>query len=80
MVTCGGALTSFHRVLPTVTLGYAVIDLLDGLKLGLDFLTHGLILLLFALYMCENEKNEILSTMLALEVSCFLFLSSLNVP
>jgi len=68
MVTCGGALTSFHRVLPTVTLGYAVIDLLDGMKMGIDFLTHGVVLFTFALYMCENEKNEILSTMLALEV------------
>lgn len=71
MVMCGGALTSFHRVLPTATLGYAVIDLLDGMKLGLDFLSHGLVLLGFALYMCENEKNEILSTMLALEVRIY---------
>lgn len=69
MVMCGGALTSFHRVLPTVTLGYAINEFLDGLQLSFDFLTHASVLLTFALYMCENEKNEILSTMLALEVS-----------
>ena len=66
---CGGALTSFHRVLPTVTLGYAINEFMDGLTLGIDFMTHASVLLTFALYMCENEKNEILSTMLALEVS-----------
>ena len=65
---CGGALTSLHRVLPTAALGYSIHDLIDGISLGADFLSHGVVLFFFALYMCENEKNEILAIMLALEV------------
>ena len=67
-VLCGGPLTSLHRVLPTAALGYSIFDLIDGITLGPSFLAHGMVMVAFALYMCESDKNEIFAVMLTLEV------------
>jgi len=68
-IQCGGPLTSLHRVLPTASLGYSVFDLIDGLTLGADFLSHGSVMLAWSLYMCETQKNEFFSPMLIMEMS-----------
>jgi len=68
-ILCGGPITSLHRVLPTASLGYAVFDLMDGIKLGADFLSHGSVMLAFSLYMCITNKNEYFAPMLIMEVS-----------
>lgn len=66
---CHGPLTSLHRILPTVSVGYSVFDLLDGLHLGADFLSHGAVMFLFSAYIMEVDKNQVLAVMLTLEVS-----------
>jgi len=68
-VMCLGPLTSLHRILPTASVGFSVFDLLDGMRMGADFLSHGAVMFLFSAYVMEVDKNEVLSVMLTLEVS-----------
>jgi hypothetical protein len=44
---CLGPLTSLHRIIPAITQGYAVCDIVNGIHLlskglGPEFLAHGL--------------------------------------
>ena len=69
-VLCHGPLTSLHRVLPTASVGYAIFDFIDGIRLGsLDFAAHGAVMFTFSTYIMEVDKNEILAVMLTFEVS-----------
>lgn len=68
-VLCHGPLTSLHRILPTAAVGFSVFDLLDGMRMGADFLSHGAVMFLFSAYVMEVDKNEVLAVMLTLEVS-----------
>lgn len=36
-ITCQGPLTSLHRFVPAITMGYGLFDIFDGLSHGLDF-------------------------------------------
>jgi hypothetical protein len=48
---CYGPLTSLHRLLPAITMGYSIFDLIDGIFLGPDFLLHGFAtLIVFSFY------------------------------
>jgi hypothetical protein len=38
-VLCQGPLTSLHRILPAITMGYALFDVVDGFTTGLDFVS-----------------------------------------
>ena len=69
MVRCGSPVTSLHRVLPTVSLGYAILDLVDGFAIDLAFMMHGIAFFTFSLCLSEINKNELLAIMLTLEVS-----------
>lgn len=39
IVGCGGPLTSLHRIVPAITMGYGIFDILDGVGHGLDFVS-----------------------------------------
>ena len=36
-IVCEGPLTSLHRIVPAMTMGYGLFDILDGFSHGLDF-------------------------------------------
>ena len=36
-IQCQGPLTSLHRLLPAITAGYGLFDIIEGLHLGMDF-------------------------------------------
>ena len=66
---CQGPLTSLHRLLPAITMGYATFDFLDGLTLGLDFMLHGAAtLLVMSVYVFANAP-QVVTPMLLMEVS-----------
>jgi TLC domain len=67
---CGEeALTSLHRLLPAITLGYSIYDVIAGLSLGWDFLLHGVsTFVVFAFFVQHNEPH-FLAPMLLMEVS-----------
>ena len=67
-ILCLGPLTSLHRILPTCAMGFSVFDLIDGMRMGADFFSHGIAMFAFSLYMMETNKNEIFAVMLVLEV------------
>jgi hypothetical protein len=56
-IRCAEALTPFHSLVPTVSLGYAALDFFDGLSMGrLDFMLHGLTMGLILTFLCEIGK------------------------
>jgi hypothetical protein len=66
---CHGPLTSLHRILPAITVGYAVFDILDGFRISTDFLLHGLATISVTGYFCEIGGPQIVVGMLLMEVS-----------
>jgi hypothetical protein len=42
-IQCYGPLTSLHRILPAITMGYSIFDFLDGLTISVDFVLHGFV-------------------------------------
>jgi hypothetical protein len=66
---CEGPLTSLHRILPAITMGYAVLDLIDGMKLGMDFALHGVMTFVVMLFFCETELPQIVVPFLLMEIS-----------
>lgn len=76
-VLCHGASTSLHRLLPSIMTGYAVFDLLDGLALGTDFLSHGVVSLLFTGYLSERGLSHFFTPFLIMEIST-IFLNLLH--
>ena len=76
---CHGPLTSLHRVLPTAAMGYAVLDLIDGMRLGWDFLGHGAAMFAFSAYVMEVHHNEVLAVFLTMECST-IFLNLIHAP
>ena len=41
-ILCEGPLTSLHRILPAFLVGYGVVDMLEGVKHGPDFVSYTL--------------------------------------
>lgn len=70
------SITSLHRILPSITLGFAIIDVVDGIQMGIDFAIHGAATLLVFIYFTEIAKApSIIAPMLVLENSTiFLYL------
>eukprot|EP00934_Nitzschia_sp_Nitz4_P008546 Nitzschia sp. Nitz4//scaffold67_size101165//74513//75538//NITZ4_004536-RA/size101165-augustus-gene-0.15-mRNA-1//1//CDS//3329556495//8536//frame0 len=66
---CQGPLTTLHRLIPAITMGYGLFDVVDGFSHGLDFLLHGLATFSVMAYFCEVGKPEVITPMLLMEVS-----------
>jgi len=69
--TGGGAtpLTSLHRLLPAITWGYGICDILEGLDLGRDFLIHATALVIVMGTCCELGYSHTVAPMLIMELS-----------
>ena len=65
----GGPLTSLHRILPAITLGYGMCDILEGVDLGRDFLLHATALVLVMGTVCELGVSHTITPMLIMELS-----------
>jgi len=68
-IQCNGALTSLHRIIPAITQGYAVCDIINGFRLGPAFLAHGIATFTVLGIFNELEASHILTPMLFMEVS-----------
>jgi hypothetical protein len=66
---CQGPLTSLHRILPAITMGYSMLDLVDGLTISIDFAFHGIITFLVMAFFCELDAPHFIAPMLLMEVS-----------
>mmetsp|Transcript_28750 Transcript_28750/g.66777 ORF Transcript_28750/g.66777 Transcript_28750/m.66777 type:complete len:197 (-) Transcript_28750:1701-2291(-) len=66
---CEAPLTSLHRILPAITMGYSILDIVDGVTAGLDFLMHGLATLSVMVFFCAHNKPHLVSPMLIMEFS-----------
>ena len=66
---CGGPLTSLHRILPALTMGYGVLDLVEGLHLGPDFAAHGIATFSIMTFFVESDQPQIVVPFLMMEVS-----------
>ena len=67
--TCGGPLTSLHRILPAITMGYSVLDFMEGLQMSVDFAAHGIMTLIVMLFFCEMNLPHVVVPFLLMEVS-----------
>lgn len=66
---CLGPMTSLHRILPAITLGYSIFDLIDGVTISLDFALHGLGTLSVMAFYVEHNQPNFITPMLIMEVS-----------
>lgn len=68
-VQCLGPLTSLHRILPAITMGYSIFDLIDGLTISIDFAMHGAVTLAVMFFFIEVDAPHIMAPMLFMEGS-----------
>jgi len=69
-VLCQGPLTTFHSIVPAVTMGYGFFDIAEGMRLAKkDFIMHGIATLSIMSYFCEYGVPEIILPMLLMEIS-----------
>lgn len=68
---CLGPLTSLHRILPSITLGYAICDIINGFTLGKDALAHGFATFMVMSLFIGHGASHIMTPMLLMEVSVF---------
>jgi len=69
-VLCKGPLTTIHSIIPAITMGFGVFDLIEGIGMGkLDFILHGVATFLVMAYFCEVGVPEIIVPMLLMELS-----------
>jgi hypothetical protein len=68
-VLCQEPLTSLHRILPAITMGYALFDLYDGIFISLDFIVHGAATLAVMAIFIQVNAPQIMSPMLIMETS-----------
>ena len=66
---CQGPLTSLHRILPAITLGYSVLDLFDGLFLGVEFALHGAALFFSLIFYIWTDSSHLAIGALVSEMS-----------
>lgn len=67
--SCNGPLTSLHRIIPAITQGYAVCDIINGFRLGPAFLAHGIATFSVSAIFCELDGSHLLTPMLIMELS-----------
>jgi len=60
---CAGPLTSLHRIIPAITQGYALCDILNGFRLGPAFLAHGVMTLLVMIIFNESNASHLITPM-----------------
>jgi hypothetical protein len=58
-----------HRIIPAITQGYAICDIINGFRLGPEFLAHGIATFSVAAIFNENNASHILTPMLIMEIS-----------
>lgn len=69
-ILCQGPLTTFHSIVPAITMGYGMFDLYEGIHMGkMDFIMHGVATTTIMLYFCEVGVPEIIVPMLLMEIS-----------
>jgi hypothetical protein len=68
-IQCQGPLTSLHRILPAITMGYSMFDILDGMTISVDFALHGAATFSVMAFFCEHNAPHIIAPMLLMEVS-----------
>lgn len=69
-ILCQGPLTTFHSIVPAITMGYGLFDLGEALHLAkTDFILHGCATLSVMSYFCEYGVPEIIVPMLMMEIS-----------
>lgn len=66
---CHGPLTSLHRILPAITMGYSIFDLVDGLTISIDFALHGAVTFVVMAFFIEIGAPHIMAPMLFMEGS-----------
>eukprot|EP00545_Synedropsis_sp_CCMP1620_P005731 CAMPEP_0119007922 /NCGR_PEP_ID=MMETSP1176-20130426/3339_1 /TAXON_ID=265551 /ORGANISM="Synedropsis recta cf, Strain CCMP1620" /LENGTH=239 /DNA_ID=CAMNT_0006960157 /DNA_START=32 /DNA_END=748 /DNA_ORIENTATION=- len=66
---CYPPLTSLHRILPAIAMGYAAIDVVDGFTVGIDFLIHGILTASVMLFFCELDRPQIVAPFIIMECS-----------
>ncbi|KAL3939571.1 MAG: hypothetical protein SGBAC_005718 [Bacillariaceae sp.] len=66
---CQGPLTSLHRIVPAITMGFGIFDIIEGLNNGIDFMLHGLATSFIMAYFTEFDIGEIVTPMLLMEIS-----------
>lgn len=69
-VLCQGPLTTWHSIVPAITMGYGIFDLKEGILMGKpDFIMHGIATLTIMSYFCYYGVPEIIMPMLMMEIS-----------
>lgn len=69
-ILCQGPLTTFHSIVPAITMGYGLFDLGEALHLAkTDFVLHGIATASVMSYFCEYGVPEIITPMLLMELS-----------
>ena len=71
---CGGPLTSVHRIVPAITMGYGILDFLEGLNWGVDYAAHGVVTFFIMTFFVESGLPQVVVPYLLMEVSS-IFLS-----
>lgn len=69
-VSCaGGPLTSLHLIVPSLTLGYSIVDILNGFRLGGAFLAHGFATFSVMMIFIQQGLPQFVNSMLVMELS-----------
>lgn len=68
-ILCQGPLTSLHAILPAITMGFGVFDIIEGFSHGMDFILHGFATFSIMAYFCVVGVPEIINPMLLMEIS-----------
>mmetsp|Transcript_38549 Transcript_38549/g.93245 ORF Transcript_38549/g.93245 Transcript_38549/m.93245 type:complete len:285 (-) Transcript_38549:55-909(-) len=68
-ILCQGPLTSLHRIVPAITMGFGMFDIIEGFTNGIDFMLHGLATSFVMAYFTEHDISEVVVGMLLMELS-----------
>mmetsp|Transcript_27860 Transcript_27860/g.65479 ORF Transcript_27860/g.65479 Transcript_27860/m.65479 type:complete len:283 (-) Transcript_27860:515-1363(-) len=69
-VLCQGPITTFHSIVPAVTMGYGLFDIAEGMRLAkTEFILHGIATWSVMSYFCFYGVPEIILPMLLMEIS-----------
>lgn len=66
---CMGPLTSLHRIVPSITLGYAICDIINGFTLSIDAVAHGFATFTVMASFIYLDASPLITPMLVMEVS-----------
>jgi hypothetical protein len=68
-ILCQGPLTTIHAIVPAITMGFGIFDIIEGFSHGMDFIMHGVATFSVMAYFCELGVPEIIVPMLMMEIS-----------